>query len=325
MSFDWSFSTDRAFRRCQREAYYRQIAAFHKSHDRIRREAYLVKQVKSPEMWRGNLVHAAIETAVVPRWGSRLAVPWDDVIRETQELTRRQYEFSARRGYREPAASKTAVGDAYCALSCHEPGAAAMRDELEMACAEVEQALRNLSRMSDLLKEVEGRARYWAEVTLNTHLEGVRIQARLDLLFFRGRGQPTIIDWKTRNAQASGNAGLQTAFYGWLLHQDTHWSQPEPDAIELLEVDLSSALVQRHRFDAERFAEIEDHAYRSITEMLAVYGDADFDHLDVSELRYANNPNSCRFCAFAQLCREASDGRLPAQSLRAQESFDFAS
>jgi PD-(D/E)XK nuclease superfamily protein len=324
MSFDWSFSTDRAFRRCQREAYYRQIAASHNSLDRTRREAYLVKQVKSPEMWRGNLVHAAIETGVVPRWIARQSVPWDEVIRETQALAKRQYTFSARRAYRTPRLSKTAAGDDFCALTCHEPGATVVNDELAVACSEVEHALRNLSSMSELLAEIEGRPRYWPEVTLNTQLEGVHIQARLDLLYFRGFGRPTIIDWKTRRAQTTGNAGMQTAFYGWLLHQDTHWSQPEPEAIELLEVDLSSALVQRHRFDAERFAEVEDHAYRSITEMLAVYGAEDFDQLDVSELRYANNPNSCRFCVFARICREACDG-LSAQPIRTQESFDFAS
>jgi PD-(D/E)XK nuclease superfamily protein len=325
VSIEWSFSTDRVFRRCQREVYYKQIAACHNSNDRLRKEAHLLKQIKSPEMWRGNVIHTAIEKWVVPYWRAGSPVPWPDVIRQARDLATRQFEFSTSRGFRLPGATKASVGDGYCALSCHEPGAKIAGDELVNAHVEVERAISNLSRMQSLLEELEGRGRYWTELSLGAAFEGAQLIARIDLLFFRGRGQPTILDWKTHTAQSSGNGALQTAFYGWLLHQDERWHQPQPADIELVEVDLSKGAVQRHRFDAERFAEIEDFAYRSVTQMLAVYGDASFEDQSLAELLYASNPNTCRFCVFAQLCREASDGRFPTESLRAQESLPFES
>lgn len=48
MSFQWSISTDRLFRRCQRQFFFREIAANHASKD-WRREAFILKQLKTLE------------------------------------------------------------------------------------------------------------------------------------------------------------------------------------------------------------------------------------------------------------------------------------
>jgi len=51
MSFQWSFSTDKLFRRCQRQFFFREIAAHPNAKDGWRREAFILRQLKTLELW----------------------------------------------------------------------------------------------------------------------------------------------------------------------------------------------------------------------------------------------------------------------------------
>src|SRR5688572_14515333 len=118
----FSFSGERGFRRCQRQYYFRDIAAWHNAKDPVRREAFVLKQLKTIELWRGSVVHRGIEKFVIPSLENNLAVDWNAVGDQTVEMARRQLAFSALRKYRQKGLSKTAAGDDYCALSVHEVG-----------------------------------------------------------------------------------------------------------------------------------------------------------------------------------------------------------
>lgn len=86
MSLEWSFSTDRRIRRCQRQFFFGSVAAWHNAKDPLRRESFLLSQVKSMDAWRGNLVHEAIRSFVMPPLQARQAVPWERVIQEARNL-----------------------------------------------------------------------------------------------------------------------------------------------------------------------------------------------------------------------------------------------
>jgi hypothetical protein len=75
MSFQWSISTDRLFRRCQRQGFFREIAANHASKD-WRREAFILKQLKTLELWRGTLIHEGIQHYVVPALKKGAPLDW---------------------------------------------------------------------------------------------------------------------------------------------------------------------------------------------------------------------------------------------------------
>src|SRR5215469_14313730 len=64
MSFRWSFSTDKLFRRCQRQFFFREIAAHHSQKEPWRREAFVLKQLKTLELWRGSVIHEGIQYPV---------------------------------------------------------------------------------------------------------------------------------------------------------------------------------------------------------------------------------------------------------------------
>src|SRR5689334_3910091 len=122
MSLDWSFSLERCFRRCQRQHLFRDIIASHNARDPFRRECFLLKQLKSIDLWQGLLVHRGIELFVVTALQGGHAVNWGRAIEGTVEMAKRQLDFSRAKRYREEKMSKTKAGDDYCALLCHEEG-----------------------------------------------------------------------------------------------------------------------------------------------------------------------------------------------------------
>jgi len=96
------------------------MAPWHNTRDPVRREAFLLKQVKTLELWQGSLVHRGIELYVIPQLQQNTGVDWNQVVQQTITMARRQFVFSAARRYREAGMSKTRAGDDYCALRGHE-------------------------------------------------------------------------------------------------------------------------------------------------------------------------------------------------------------
>ena len=306
MALDWSFSSDRLFRRCQRAYYFREIAAWHNGRDPLRREAFILKQLKTLDLWRGSVVHTAIQNLVVPHWQNRTPLDWNLIVKEARAIAERQYAFSRAMRYRDGSISKSKAGDDYCALTIHERPDGTTEQQVKDTIDGIETALLNLSEMSDLLKYVQGRPKYFSELSVPVSYHGANITGQIDLMFFRGYNQPTIIDWKCYDSAAGSDASLQTALYAWLLCKNPKWSITEPETVELVEVRLGRApAVMRHRFNADRFVELEDRIFQSVEEIQALCGDASFANTDLADFEFANSANSCAFCTFRNLCQEA--------------------
>ena len=306
MALDWSFSSDRLFRRCQRAFYFKDIAAWHNGKDPIRREAFVLKQLKTLDTWRGSVVHTAIQRHVVPCWENRRAVDWDAVAREGRAIAERQFAFSKARRYRENGLSKTKAGDDYCALVIHDQPSSTTEEDVLSAIDGVEVAIRNLSGMSEFLKHAQGRPKYFCELPVAVTYHGANITGYIDLMFFRGYNQPTIVDWKCYDSASGSDAHMQTALYAWLLCRSSQWSISTPESVELMEVRLGREPgVIRHTFSAEQFQELEDRIFQSVEEIRALCGDGLYAGQDLADYAFAQNSNSCAYCSFRKLCQEA--------------------
>jgi hypothetical protein len=306
MALDWSFSADRTFRRCQRAYFFKDIAAWHNGRDPIRREAFVLKQLKSLDLWRGSVVHTAIQRHLVPYLENRAAIDWDHIVREAQALAQRQYAFSSARRYRETGLTKSKAGDDYCALAFHEQPNGTTDAQVQDVIEGIETALRNLSRMDSLLKVIQGRQKYFCELPVPINYHGANITGQIDLMYFRGYNQPTIIDWKCYDSISGGDANLQTALYAWLLCKSPKWSVTDPESVELIEVRLGrDPGVVRHGFNAARFEELEDRIFQSVEEIRALCNEGSYAEQDLADYAFANNPNSCAYCTFRKPCQEA--------------------
>ncbi|MGA2062449.1 MAG: PD-(D/E)XK nuclease family protein [Thermoguttaceae bacterium] len=302
MALSWSFSSDRCFRRCQRQYYFREIAAWHNAKDTLRREAFLLKQLKTMELWRGLLVHEGIECFVIPYIQAAQAVDWDDVIVKTTAMANQQFAFSSAKRYREKGITKSKAGKEYCALLPHERGETISQEALESIYSSIERCFRNLARMDELWAELRNCGKMWAELPVRVDYEGVGLEARLDLLFFRSRNKATIIDWKAYESQAGSDAHLQTALYGWSLCRHPKWFVQNAEDIQLIEVQLLDGQLIRHPTSQASFEELEDRVYRSICEIRSLCGDGLYAEQDLSDYQFASNPNNCQYCPFRPLC-----------------------
>jgi hypothetical protein len=302
MALSWSFSADRCFRRCQRQYYFREIASWHNAKAPLRREAFVLKQLKTLELWRGLLVHEGIERFVIPSLQAGQRVDWDDAIVQTIATANQQFAFSAAKQYRAKGVTKTGARHEYCALLPHERGETIPQGAIEGVYDTIGRCFRNLSAMEELWGEFHGCGPLWAELPVRVDYDGARLEARLDLLFFHGYGKPTIIDWKAYESQGGSDAHLQTALYGWSLCRHPKWHVHDAEDVQLLEVQLLDGRLIRHPSTKKGFEELEDRLYRSICEIRSLCGEGVFDEQDLSEYAYASNPNNCQYCPFRSLC-----------------------
>ena len=316
----WSFSASRTFARCPRQYYYGQIAAHHSAkRDPLRREAFLLKQQKSLPLWRGNLVHDTIEHEVVPAWKERQTPDWEAIIATMRDLANRQLAFSAAQRYREPQMTKTKAGNDYCALAGHEPGSVLLEEDINGSIEDAERALRNLSKMTDLHSQITAHRPLFAELMVPVKYDEVSINARIDLLYFRRYGHPTIVEWKTYEGTV-GDANLQGALYAWALENHRSWNVESPDAIEILEVQLLKPDIISHRVSADSMTSLEDTIYRSLCDIRAVAGNGKYDEVDIANFPITKNPRNCAFCTFRRPCSK----RLRAANDAAETEFDLA-
>ncbi len=308
-SIKWSFSADRCLRRCQRQFFLQHVAAWHNTRDPVRREAFLLKQVKTLALWQGSLIHRGIELYVVPQLQQNSRVDWNQVVQQTIDMAGRQFQFSAERRYREAGMSKARAGDDYCALMGHEREDGVSTSDFEGVVHVVRQSLTNLSEMTEFWAEVRGRGKYWPELGVRVSYDAVHIEAHIDLLFFRAYGKPTIIDWKISESVGGGDADLQTALYAWALCQHPKWGVTRAEDCELLEVQLLSKTVLRHRADQAAFDRLEDRIYRSLNSMQAMGIGERYDLANIGRYDLAANPNSCAYCPVRTLCQQlATEG-----------------
>jgi CRISPR/Cas system-associated exonuclease Cas4 (RecB family) len=304
MGLDWSFSTDRRMRRCPRQLFFADVAAWHNARDPLRRECFLLSQMKSIEAWRGSVVHRAIQTFVVPYWQNHQPVPWNEVVLKARSLAERQFEFSANRRYREEGMSKNKANGDYSALFAHEFQIPISEQQLSATVHGIESALRNLSGMDDFLKHVEGRSYYRSEVAVSAEYNGVRIKGQIDLIFARNYGEYSVVDWKDYESASDSDARLQMCLYAWLLCRNSAWRVSDPGRIELWEIKLGGAKSVCHTINRNAFNELEDFMFRSTEQLRALCGDGTYDVAGLENFPHTDNPNSCRFCSYARICRE---------------------
>jgi len=309
MSFRWSFSTDKLFRRCQRQFYFAQIAAHHSPKEPWRREAFLLKQMKSLELWRGSVIHEGIQHYVVPALRKGDVLDWGLLTEQTIQRAKAQLLFSEKGRYREAGIAKGEHED-FCALIPHETGKGVSAGEFDVVCSEIKLAFQRLAAMSDLWEILLGRKDIEAEKQIWVDFDDVKIMVQIDLLFERSTGHPTIIDWKSYETGGDTDARHQTVLYGWALWKsELFGALRKAENIELLECQVQSGVVVKHECSLEVFDELEDHIYRSLNRIFPLCRSKKLSDVRLQDFAFTDNPNNCEYCAFRTLCIERTSER----------------
>jgi CRISPR/Cas system-associated exonuclease Cas4 (RecB family) len=297
----WSFSSHRTFRRCQRQYFFGSIAANHKTKDRIRKEAYLLKQVKQLSTWKGTIIHQGIHKFVIPYLIDRKSIDWSAVSDKTLDLAKRQFAFSKALKYRQQGIAKSHHDD-YCILTEHDRGEEVPTEIIDKIYNDIIDCLNGTTFQKEIIPFVEGQKGYYSERNLSQKYEGAQISAVADLIFTRPSGSVAIVDWKYEQDYSFGDHKHQVALYGWVLkHQ---WNIANPELIELYEVQLREGRIVRHEFNLSVMEELEDLMFQSIHEIRALCEDRKYADQDINDFEFARSGNSCAFCSFVKLCRE---------------------
>ncbi len=303
MSFQWSFSTDRDFRRCQRFFFFRHIGASHAPNGGWRREAFILKQLKTLELWRGTLIHEGVQHYVVPALRKGDPLNWRELADQTVVRAKAQLEFSAQKRYREPGITKGEQED-FCALVPHETGQGVSGEEFGKVCGEIRGAFGRMAGLSELWDELLGRKDCLPEKQFWVPFDHANIKVQIDLVFERKLGRPTIIDWKSYEVGGDTDARLQTALYGWALWRSKFYDISAPESIELLECQVQDSVVIKHECSQDVFDEVEDHIYRSLHRIFSLCHSKKLNEARLQDFAFTDNPNSCEHCVFRGLCVE---------------------
>jgi hypothetical protein len=303
MSFQWSISTDKLARRCQKQFFFREIVASHAARESWRREAFILKQLKTLELWRGTVIHEGIQHYLVPALKRGGTLDWKGLTELTIQRAREQLAFSEQKRYREAGMVKGKHED-FCALIPHETGKGVSKQEFAEVCGEIRTAFGRLAGLAGLWKMLLGRSGVRAEKQFWVTFDEVSIQVKIDLLYERSAGVPTIIDWKSYEIGGDTDARLQTVLYGWALWQKKLYDIKRPEDIELLECQVQDGVLINHECSQEVFDELEDYIYRSVNRIFSLCQSKKLTEAKLEDFAFTDNPNNCEHCAFRELCIE---------------------
>lgn len=306
----WSYSKSKTFRRCQRQWFYANVMANGVTKDAMRRQVYLLSKLQTVAGWRGSIVDAVIEAAVVPVLQRRQTPDADIVVARARDLYDRQLATALEHPLNQPDRSVKSWGDAYAAFYSVEYGDGPSPEELERAWQEIETALRNLCRMSGLLGRLCEADKLFAQRTLQFQRFGVTVVGRPDLIAFYGSEPPAILDWK---AQIFGtmDASKQLGIYSIALKScDPHRDFPASlsrwpvESIRLVEVQLLLNRSRRHELDdADREAIEADMADSATSILMSVDGRETADMV-AGDFPTAAYDHICERCSFRKACWE---------------------
>jgi len=297
----WSFSSHKAFRRCQRQWFFRNVIANACAKDPLRREAHRLSKLLTVWSWRGRIVDSVLSESVIPQLACGKEIPVDLALQHARRL----FEEQRAQGLSGSRASNGAsVGFVEVAN-----GLGLTDETFAKAWKDIEISIRSFYGNKPLIDDIAQARRVVTQRPLSFNYDGAAVCAVPDVICFYDGRPPFIIDWKVNTAPIH-DFWLQLATYAIALTRcNPHRDWPplpvgmDPTAVRLAEVQLLANSTRGHTVTDDDVDEITDLIYWSFDEMrLACCGKPDARVLQAQDFLTAYDPSSCRTCAFQKLC-----------------------
>jgi len=315
----WSVSKGKMFTQCQRKWLYYEVIASSRSNDPLRKEAHLLKQLQSVSAWRGSIVDTIIHEKIYPRLRTNQLPDTNEIFTYADDLIERQLQFGKENGHRQDDISKTMMGDNYCAFYDLEYNGSLDDRSIQTAKKEVKDAIEALLD-SSLLKEIaEGSEHVISQRPLIFKISDFQVTSTPDMVVFFEDKPPEIIDWKVHYF-GNSDAWLQLGIYSLALsrvkpHRDFPDSfknhKESPETFKLLEYQLLKNIQRNYSLKSDDILDLEDHIFRSASQMTKVLNGKKYDDLDLSVFKTALRPQICGRCQFKKLCWAEQEPKGP--------------
>jgi hypothetical protein len=274
--------------------------ASHNANDPDRREAHLLRQLRSLDEWRGNLLHLAMERYFVPSLKQRKLISCEELIAQTLALGERQFRFSQEGRYKENGLCKSLAGNDFLALKEHEYGLAIDQAQVDSIFNEIRQCCFFLYSQEKVVSFLKRGTWFSTEPNLTFRVGRFAVLARLDLVMAYATGSKLlIIDWKIGNSQTS-DYSQQLRLYA--LAALRRWPRYRPEHLTLVEANLLQGKFIKHSINEAELLKMEDFIYRSCSDIEALLDGHGYELEDIENYGYANSAMSCEFCKFQRLC-----------------------
>lgn len=293
--FSWSKSRDDVFRTCLRRYYYNYYAFWNgwsQDAPEATRTIYVLKQLRSRQMWAGEKVHKAIERNLRGLRQAHTVRPLKTVIDDVLAEMRSDFRSSRDRLYWTRPKST--------ALFEHEYGLDIPDEEWRATADSVEQCLRNFYR-STFLSELEAlRTDQWLETEefSSFSMDDIKVWAVMDCSY-RTPESITIIDWKTGRSEV-GASLTQLACYA-LYAIDTWGGMPED--IRVIEYNLFLDASHEYAMDQNTLDNTVRYILASAADMRSFLADPAGNVAGPEErFETTENDEECRWCNYRSIC-----------------------
>lgn len=306
----WSYSASRSFRQCQRQWFFKSVAASPRAKDPFRKRAYLLGKLQSISAWRGNIVDDVISNTIIPKVNRRLPITLQEAKYRARSLFDRQLDYARRHPITDLDLQVTKEGDDFAVFHAMEYEGVLLEDEIKRAWREIETALENFFKMEHIRQALQSSDYVISQRALQFRLmENVTVLAYPDAIAFRRSDPPVIIDWKV-HAFGTNDAWLQLAIYAIALSRcKPHKDFPvgfgmQPQESVLYEAQLLTNVVREHSLEEEQIVEAEEYMCSSAYEITCLTEGRKYVDLKIEDFRPAVYAQTCQRCAFRAICWE---------------------
>jgi len=312
----WSISKSKVFRTCQRKWYLGSIVANANAKDPVRREAYILNNLKSIYAWRGGLVDEVLSMKLIPALNRNQTPPGLSEIQGFAEwLSNLQLEYALENRIREEGFVKSKAGTAFAALIDVDYGEGIDNDSISKAKEEIATALKNLyTTMETTRNTLKAGISCIAKRTLSFNFSDVSVMAIPDVIVFHETDTPTIIDWKV-HLNSAWDSRLQLALYALSLSEcksqagfPDNWKGCNPQDVRIIEAQLLSGIEREYSITEEDILELEDYIWISGNQMQKAISGLDSKEYCPDSFPVTSNSSICNKCNFRKLCWE--DGHV---------------
>jgi hypothetical protein len=310
----WSVSNGKMFERCQRQWFFKSHVANAKAKDETRRLAYLLGKLQSVSAWRGNIVDHVLSAEIIP--AIQRGAPVSQEAATASALNRFDRQLAVARAHRihESGFRPSSLGDDFAALYMMEYGDGVSENEIERAREEVKAAIAGFFSMETLIERLSGARRLITQRHLFFSHADTKVRAVPDVIVFSNDHPPAIIDWKVHTF-GRHDAWLQLAVYAVALTRtdmqldyQVATSQYAPEEIGLLEVQLLTRAIRRHRLGEDDVERADAYIEKSAEAMTLALGDSGESPCSLSPESFpaARYASTCESCAYRRMCWETA-------------------
>jgi hypothetical protein len=300
--FSWSKTRDEVFRTCPRQywfAYYGYWKGWLEDAPVRTREIYVLKNLKTRQIWAGEKVHECIERSLSNLRRGIKVLSVDEIVSITLKQMRAEFRSSRSKHYLNYP--KT------CALFEHEYELEVTDAQWKEMAQNVETCLRNFYA-SDIYEGLKAhRKEGWLEVEEFSSflLDGTRIMLAIDCAI-REDDYVVIYDWKTGKS-LHDDLSIQLSCYA--LYAIQKWQIP-PERLRVIEFNLLFNKASWFSVSPRDVDDIQGYIRGSIKDMQSLLVDVE-QNIPLEEDRFskvADEKISLR-CNFRRVCKPETLGR----------------